>query len=340
MGWLMALVLGAFALYLFNVWVYRADLNDLNLYLSGTSMPFLYLVGPAYWLYIKFATGEKTRWTRLDLIHLLPMVICFVAASPFYFMECSIKLQHIAMLKNSNYDLPYQRGFYFGGQIIQTLLYLYLSFLTINAFRKSVQRQTKEFLMLKDWIFKTYSFMVVLTGIYLISFVGFIFFREARGFFDITFDLAITGFIHLIGFWIIKESPVLASSKVSDQEGSLMDNERAIQRKRILELMESKPFLDPEYSLKQLSDQLNTNTVYASKMINALFTQSFTDFMNQLRVEEVKSRLKNNPDEKLLAVALDSGFSNKHTFNRVFKKLTRQTPSEYRDSLKKGGTIN
>lgn len=332
-GWLLAIIIGAFSLYLFNAWVFRSGMETLNAYLSGTSMPFLYLVGPAYWLYIRFAIGDKTKWERLDVIHLVPAIVCFLAASPYYFMDCQVKLEHIAMMKSSNANLPIQRGFYFAGHLFQTLLYLSLSFKTVNTFRKSVQRQTREFKVLKDWITKTYSFMVTLTLIYLISFLGFIFFREGRAFFDRVFDITITGFIHLLGFWIIKDSPILVSSKQASLDEPFEEHEEI--RMRIQKLMEKKPYLDSEYSLKTLSDQLSTNTVYASRMINLLFNQSFTDFINQLRVEEVKLRLANTPDEKLLAVALETGFSNKNTFIRVFKKYTHQTPSEYRDSLKK-----
>lgn len=334
-GWLMAIVLAAFALYLFNTWISNARLNNLVVYLSGTSMPFLYLVGPAFWLYLQFVTGKKEKWHKLDIIHLVPMVICFIAASPYYFMDCQIKLEHIAMLQNNNANLPYQRGFYFGGQIVQTLLYLYLSFSTVVSFQKSMQRQTREIKLLKDWTVKTYTFMVVLTAIYLISFVGFIFFKGGRDFFDTTFDFSIASFIHLIGFWVIKESPVLSPGR-SGTDSSPEYIDEAL-KQRILQLMQSKPYLDPDYSLKQLSDQLGTNTVYASRMINEFFQQSFTDFINQFRVEEVKQRLGEDSGDKLLAVALESGFSNKHTFNRVFKKHTSLTPSAYRDSVKSRG---
>ena len=33
---------------------------------------------------------------------------------------------------------------------------------------------------------------------------------------------------------------------------------------------------------------------------------------------------------KIIAIAFDSGFKSKTTFNRVFKNYTGQTPSEYR----------
>lgn len=327
-GWLIAIVIGAFSIYLANSFIYLSDQYLLIAYISGTSMPFLYLVGPAYWLYLQFITGAKSRWNKFDLIHLLPMIVCFLAASPYYFQDCNIKLQTI--MNPDHQELPIQRGFYFGGHLIQTLIYLILSFTSVNTFKNTAQRQTRTFLLIKSWTMKTYTFMVSLSVIYLISFVGFIFFKNGRVFFSDLFDLSITGFIHLMGFWIIKDSPILSSSKsISGETKPDLDL-----KLRIEDIMNSKPYLNSNYSLKDLSDSLNTNTVYASQMINFLFGKSFTDYINQYRIDEAKSRLAENVDSKLFAVALDSGFSNKNTFARVFKKYTGQTPSEYRDSLK------
>lgn len=327
-GWLMAIVIGAFAIYLANSFIYLTDHYLLIACISGTSMPFLYLVGPAYWLYLQFVTGAKSKWVKLDLIHLLPMIICFLAASPYYFQDWNIKLQVI--MNPDHRELPIQRGFYFGVQLMQTLVYLILSFSVVNSFKTAAQRQTREFLLIKSWTTKTYTFMVSLTVIYLISFVGFIFFKNGRMFFSDLFDLSITGFIHLIGFWIIKDSPVLSSSKsIAEEMKPTLDL-----KLRIEDLMNTKPYLNSNYSLKDLSDSLKTNTVYASQMINFLFGRSFTDYINQYRVDEAKSKLAEDADSKLFAVALESGFSNKNTFARVFKKYTGQTPSAFRDSLK------
>jgi len=36
------------------------------------------------------------------------------------------------------------------------------------------------------------------------------------------------------------------------------------------------------------------------------------------------------PPRDVLAIAFDAGFNSKASFNRVFKRLTGQTPTEYR----------
>jgi AraC-like DNA-binding protein len=54
--------------------------------------------------------------------------------------------------------------------------------------------------------------------------------------------------------------------------------------------------------------------------------------VNTYRVEEVKKRLASlqDKDKTILNIAFDAGFNTKTSFNRVFKKFTRMTPSQYR----------
>ena len=67
-----------------------------------------------------------------------------------------------------------------------------------------------------------------------------------------------------------------------------------------------------------------------SRVINSGFGQNFNDYVNEYRVREAERRLRDPRFRHytLLAVALESGFNSKSTFNRVFKKLRGATPSE------------
>ncbi|GAB3291054.1 helix-turn-helix domain-containing protein [Hymenobacter tenuis] len=91
-----------------------------------------------------------------------------------------------------------------------------------------------------------------------------------------------------------------------------------------------RPYLAPELTLGELATQLQTNTSWLSKVINSGFGQNYNDYINEYRVREAERRLR-DPQFRhytLLAVALESGFNSKSTFNRVFKKLRGATPSE------------
>ena len=106
--------------------------------------------------------------------------------------------------------------------------------------------------------------------------------------------------------------------------------------RQIEEFMESeKPYLDNELSIRKLASMLDMQPHHLSQVINSSFDMNFYTFINNYRIEEV-IRLMKDPERKhhtILAIAYDSGFKSKSSFNTIFKKMTGKTPSEYRDKL-------
>lgn len=107
---------------------------------------------------------------------------------------------------------------------------------------------------------------------------------------------------------------------------------------RLKEFMKnSKPYLNPDLKLQDISDQLSIPRHHLSQIINQELQLIFFDFVNHHRIEQAKKSLT-DPKLKHLSIhgiALDSGFRNKPSFNRIFKKHTKMTPSEYIKSLAK-----
>ncbi|WP_243846557.1 helix-turn-helix domain-containing protein [Wenyingzhuangia heitensis] len=87
--------------------------------------------------------------------------------------------------------------------------------------------------------------------------------------------------------------------------------------------------------MDQVSKKLNIPRQYISEILNIHMNISFQDFINQYRVDEFISRLKNNQNNHftLLAIAMEVGFSSKSSFNSTFKKIKGLTPSEYKKTL-------
>ncbi|MGV6830035.1 MAG: helix-turn-helix domain-containing protein [bacterium] len=100
----------------------------------------------------------------------------------------------------------------------------------------------------------------------------------------------------------------------------------------ISDLMENKKaYLNPELNLSDLAKQANMSRAQLSEVINNGFGKNFNDFVNEYRVNAFKSMLKNGKHEQLslLGVAFECGFNSKATFNRVFKKITSYSPTQY-----------
>ncbi len=92
-----------------------------------------------------------------------------------------------------------------------------------------------------------------------------------------------------------------------------------------------KPYLDRELTIYNLSDQLRISRHTLSEVINEHMGMNFYNLVNEYRVKEVKQRMKNEDYRQLtiLAIAYDSGFNSKSSFNTIFKEKTGQTPSQY-----------
>lgn len=104
---------------------------------------------------------------------------------------------------------------------------------------------------------------------------------------------------------------------------------------RLIDLMASdKLYLDPELSVERLAEILDTSRHKFSQFLNHVLRKSYSEYINELRIEEAK-RLLVNPNMHqytLQAVANTAGFSSYTTFFQVFKKLVGMTPQEYKKS--------
>ncbi len=101
-------------------------------------------------------------------------------------------------------------------------------------------------------------------------------------------------------------------------------------------------FLDNGISLNNLSKKINTNSSYLSKVINHYKDKSFSNYINDLRVNYVVQELKFNRSMRnhtVSAIAQDIGFNNSESFSNAFYKKTGIYPSFYIKQLNKDSSI-
>ena len=96
-------------------------------------------------------------------------------------------------------------------------------------------------------------------------------------------------------------------------------------------MKEQKLYTDPNLSLDILANALDIHPKFLSLVLNNYLGKNFYDFVNQYRVEEVKERLGNLDSRNLTieAIANQSGFKSKSSFNSAFKKQVSMTPREF-----------
>ncbi len=95
-------------------------------------------------------------------------------------------------------------------------------------------------------------------------------------------------------------------------------------------------YTDSTLNREKVAEKLGISAGYVSQIINTITGDNFANYINQYRVEAVKEMISNSEYENynLLTMGLESGFTSKTTFYKAFKKVTGQTPNEYKNISK------
>ena len=120
-------------------------------------------------------------------------------------------------------------------------------------------------------------------------------------------------------------------------EGYQLDDEiAAAYAKEAKDLMEKeKLYKNPDLTLPELAKKLKLSANTLSQVLNGYCGQTFYNFVNTYRLEEVISMMRDhrNDDKSILKLSIEAGFNSKSTFNNIFKKQTGMTPAEFRKNL-------
>jgi len=124
------------------------------------------------------------------------------------------------------------------------------------------------------------------------------------------------------------------NSKEENKESITADN--LYFKKLELLFKEDHIYTDSTLNREKVAEKLGISTGYLSQIVNAITGDNFANYINQYRVEAVKEMISNSEFDNynLLTMGLESGFTSKKTFYNAFKKVTGQTPNEYRNNNK------
>ncbi|CAD0218767.1 AraC family transcriptional regulator [Chryseobacterium sp. JV274] len=95
-------------------------------------------------------------------------------------------------------------------------------------------------------------------------------------------------------------------------------------------------YTDSTLNREKVAEKLGISAGYLSQIVNTITGDNFAHYINQYRVKAVKEMISDPEFENytLLTMGLESGFTSKTTFYNSFKKVTGQTPNEYKNTLK------
>lgn len=92
-----------------------------------------------------------------------------------------------------------------------------------------------------------------------------------------------------------------------------------------------------DFTIQDLSKNIGKSYFEISKILKNNDISNFKLFINTIRINSVVDRIRKGDLERLTIQALyqENGFEHQSTFNRVFKEITGQTPSEFVKNLDK-----
>ena len=303
--------------------------------------------GPFLFLYTKNLLYRRWFFKSRDFLHYTPFIFFTFLYLTFFNGKLSFD-NHMFFLDD---EYLWVRLMYSIAFMSSVSYYTYLTLKILGRHRKQLKDRFS-FLSERNEL----NWLYVLTAIFGVTY--FLYFSLGtynvlmkQGFFDIAYtsDVFLTILAFSVSYFGIKQPYLFKvipeeneefmalkkknESKRKYKNSNLTEEQKEEYVKHIFTFMdEERPFINPELTVQDLSKQLNISRHHLTELLNNDIGKNFFTFINEYRVEEVKRRLLDTRFEHLtiVAIAFESGFNSKSTFNSIFKQNTGNTPSQWK----------
>ncbi len=172
---------------------------------------------------------------------------------------------------------------------------------------------------------------------------------ENRLIYVILFSVFVVG---LCGFFLFKFIKIRKQNKIIFQKlVSQIEAEKAPEKKTDIVIKDKKVnaildglekleqslyFLNSNCNLQNMAKKVKTNTTYLSKIISTYKHKKFYEYINELRIEYVLKRLKEDSkfrNYSIKHIAEEIGYKSTNSFTKYFKAYTKLYPSYYIKNL-------
>ena len=310
-GWLAAFV-GIFTYGLLAGLLASLETGPETAFVIGVLPSLNFLALPFLYFYASFAVGEQIR---SRMLHCVPAIIALIA---------------LAVLPDLN------RLYLYWLLALQSFLYLFVMLRRVRQYRRQIKQQYSSLLHIDlNWL-QTMLFALLALGVFDLFIFPlarqvWITPSEAQAAFNFLGTLYL---LWMAGGAISQEfvqvDPQIESKPAPYQKSGLDDDSAQALAAEIHKAMQDQHlYLEPDLTLSRLAEAAGTSTHITSEVLNKTIGQSFYDFVNQQRIETAKHYLAEG-SSTVLEIAFLSGFNNKVSFNKAFRRFEASTPSEYR----------
>lgn len=306
----------------------------------GLSIP--YVLGPLLYFYIKLTYQPKLVLGKAFWRHFIPFIVIFgllsIPLGWWFYHSPQAVAQYPAIA-----TIPVV------GMLVMSY-YFYRCTLLLKRFRALIKHSYAslakvDLRWLRVWVKGLILFTVfdISTGIIAATLpqVSAIVYLNA---------LYLVGLIWYIGYFGLQQTQVFLSevstldaptqaqnlTKPTPPKPKINDQASRQLQQRLHELViQEELYKDEEVSLYKIAQKMGLSDKRLSELINQDMGTNFYEYINGFRIATFKQKVQNGDAQQftLLALAYESGFNSKASFNRIFKKQTGLTPSQFKQQV-------
>ncbi|WP_299440861.1 helix-turn-helix domain-containing protein [uncultured Aquimarina sp.] len=294
-------------------------------------------IGPLIYFYTKSILNPDFRIRKedkyhffsgiLDIIPQLTTIICIIGVFLGFIHSYNyITVDNFIGTYTMYVDIP---------RWISLVIYLWLSYTIIKSYKnkknKTIVKWVRHFIIgfaifSIIWLFHLVPYIIPsLSNILL----------DSVGWYPIYIPLIV------LVYWLGINGYIISFNTYKKESNSLEISKETITTtiSALEDLMKNEQlYLNPSLKLSDVVQKTGIPQKTISAVLNKHVSKSFNEYINTYRIEALKVRLLEEKSEKytITGIAFECGFNSQATFQRAFKAITNQSPSEFRKThLKK-----
>lgn len=273
----------------------------------------------------RVVTSQKVRLK--DAVHLLPLAFVFWCYSRIYFLPSEEKLQVLSLRKMGDY-------IYLSSYVVWIIsaCMIFYVLLTYFSFRDTPIGQNKKRWLY--WVLAAFScYVLAMVSYFVISRLGMITTGK-----DYVIMYLIVFFVGVMTYFALMQPAIFEGLRIEQiipfvkykKTGLTTAHSLELKKALLLLMKKEQPYLNGNIRLDDLAEKLNISRHHMSQIINEHFDTNFFDFINSYRIETAKEFLDSEAPQTITDVIYASGFNNRVSFYKAFKRHTGETPSSFK----------
>ncbi len=291
----------------------------------------IYLFGPLLYLYVRRMIVSSSEKPVLKWSAFLPSGLHLIYV---FWMYSLSKSEILELYYDGFFVIPY---FVIELSIIVVFaIYIVKSFILLKRFQLAEEQVLSFHQEIYFYLIRLVSVFSILTFFWFLNLIISFILKSYNPYFNYNIVwVCIPVITYIIGFYSFKQPeifrvPVFNYIKPTKNR---LQNEKIEALTKSLEslLIKDKIYLDTNLTLTKLAEELNVSSNDLSWFLNKIHKCSFYEYINKYRLHEFISKIQEGEHKRhtILALSYDSGFNSKSTFNKAFKTILKDTPSNY-----------